>query len=82
MLFRSKADSAKQRVKDSVTAVKNQVVNDLKEDLKNKIFNKDSVQKSGNVDSTKKKAEQTIKNTFNDLFKKKKKPAVDTTAKQ
>jgi len=78
----AKADSAKQRVKDSVIAVKNQVVNDLKEDLKNKIFNKDSVQKSGGVDSTKKKAEQTIKNTFNDLFKKKKKAAVDTTAKQ
>lgn len=78
----AKADSAKQRVKDSVSAVKNQVVNDLKEDLKNKIFNKDSVQKTGSVDSTKKKAEQTIKNTFNDLFKKKKKSVTDTTGKQ
>lgn len=78
----AKADSAKQRVKDSVSAVKNQVVNDLKEDLKNKLFNKDSVQKSGGVDSTKKKAEQTIKNTFNDLFKKKKKPVADTTVRQ
>lgn len=78
----AKADSAKQRIKDSVHAVKNQVVNDFKEDLKNKIFNKDSVQKSGGVDSTKKKAEQTIKNTFNDLFKKKKKPVADTTVRQ
>ncbi len=78
----AKADSAKQRVKDSVSAVKNQVVNDLKEDLKNKIFNKDSVQKTGSVDSTKKKAEQTIKNTFNDLFKKKKKSETDTPGKQ
>ena len=78
----AKADSAKQRVKDSVNAVKNQVVNDVKEDLKNKIFgNKDSVQ-TNNTDSTKKKAEQTIKNTINDLFKKKKKAATDTTAKQ
>ena len=33
-------------------------------------------------DSTKKKAEQTIKNTFDGLFKKKKKPVADTTAKQ
>ena len=78
----AKADSAKQKVKDSVNAVKNQVITDVKEDLKNKIFgNKDSV-KTNNTDSTKKKAEQTIKNTINDLFKKKKKPAADTTNKQ
>ncbi|MFC0771440.1 AsmA-like C-terminal region-containing protein [Terrimonas alba] len=78
----AKADSAKQRVRDSVNVVKNQVVNDVKEDLKNKILgNKDSVQ-TNNTDSTKKKAEQTIKNTINDLFKKKKKVAADTTAKQ
>ncbi|HKZ66589.1 MAG TPA: AsmA-like C-terminal region-containing protein, partial [Chitinophagaceae bacterium] len=75
----AKADSAKQKVKDSVTAVKNQVITDVKENLKDKIFgNKDSV-KTNNTDSTKKKAEQTIKNTFNDLFKKKKKAAADST---
>ena len=79
---KQKVDSTKQTIKDSVKAVKNQVVNDVKEDLKNRVFgNKDSV-KTSNTDSTKKKAEQTIKNTFNDLFKKKKKPAVDTTNKQ
>src|SRR5687768_12623082 len=59
---KEKVDVEKQKVKDSVNAVKNQVVNDVKEDIKNKIFgNKDST-KTSNVDSTKKKAEQTIKN--------------------
>ncbi|MEP7372525.1 MAG: AsmA-like C-terminal region-containing protein [Chitinophagaceae bacterium] len=79
---KEKVDVEKQKIKDSVAAVKNQVVNDVKEDIKNKIFgNKDST-KTSNVDSTKKKAEQTIKNTFDGLFKKKKKPVADTTAKQ
>lgn len=74
-----KIDSTKRTIKDSVTAVKNQVVNDVKEDLKNRIFgNKDSAQKTTNIDSTKKKAEQTVKNTLNNLFNKKKKP-VDST---
>ncbi len=74
-----KVETEKQKVKDSVNAVKNQVITDVKEDLKNKIFgNKDSVQ-TNNTDSTKKKAEQTIKNTINDLFKKKKKAAPDST---
>ena len=79
---KEKVDVEKQKIKDSVAAVKNQVVNDVKEDIKNKIFgNKDST-KTSNVDSTKKKAEQTIKNTVNDLFRKKKKPVADTTGKQ
>ena len=78
-----KVDAEKQKIKDSVAAVKNQVVNDVKEDLKNKILgNKDSTQKASNVDSTKKKAEQTVKNTFDGLFKKKKKPVAETTSKQ
>jgi hypothetical protein len=79
---KEKVDVEKQKIKDSVAAVKNQVITDVKENIKDKIFgNKDSV-KTNSPDSTKKKAEQTIKNTINDLFKKKKKPAVDTTAKQ
>ena len=77
---KEKVDTEKQKIKDSVAAVKNQVVNDVKEDIKNKIFgNKDST-KTSNVDSTKKKAEQTIKNTVEGLFKKKKKPVADTTS--
>jgi hypothetical protein len=78
----AKADSAKQKVKDSLSSVKTQVVKDLKEELKNKIFNKDTAQQTGGMDTTKKKAEQTIKNTINDLFKKKKKTGTDTTGKQ
>jgi len=74
----AKIDSAKAKAKDSLNAVKNQVVNDLKNEVKNQLFgNKDSVKKAG-TDSTKKKAEQTLKNTFNDLFNKKKKQPADT----
>ncbi|MDP4262042.1 MAG: AsmA-like C-terminal region-containing protein [Bacteroidota bacterium] len=69
---KAKADSARHTVKDTLTAVKNQALNDLKEGLKDKLLgNKDST-KTNNLDSTKKKAEQTLKNTFNGLFKKKK----------
>jgi hypothetical protein len=78
-----KIETEKQKIKDSVAAVKNQVVNDVKEDIKSKIFgSKDSTQTTSNLDSTKKKAEQTLKNTFDGLFKKKKKPVADTTSKQ
>ncbi len=75
-----KIDSAKARLKDSVNAVKNQVVNDLKDEVKNQLFgNKDSARNNVSVDSTKKKAEQTLKNTLNNLLNKKKKPETDTT---
>lgn len=68
-----KIDSAKQTLKDSVTAVKNQVVGDLKDELKNKILgNKDTAQKANTLDSTKTKAGDKIKNTLNNLLKKKK----------
>lgn len=68
-----KIDSAKQTLKDTVTAVKNQVVNDLKDELKNKILgNKDTAQKANTPDSTKNKAGDKIKNTLNNLLKKKK----------
>jgi hypothetical protein len=78
---KAKADTVKQTVKDSLTAVKNQVVAGLKDELKNKILGNKDTAKGNNVDSTKKKAEQTIKNTIGNLFKKKKQPA-DTTKKQ
>lgn len=78
---KERVDAEKQKLKDSVTAVKNQVVNDVKEDIKNKIFGSKDTLKTGNADSTRKKAEQTLKNTVNDLFKKKKKPVADTTGK-
>jgi len=69
-----KMDAEKQKIKDSVNVVKNQVVSDVKEDLKSRLLgSKDSTQKTSNLDSTKKKAEQTVKNTLGGLFKKKKK---------
>ncbi|HEY6505219.1 MAG TPA: AsmA-like C-terminal region-containing protein [Chitinophagaceae bacterium] len=78
---KAKADTVKQTVKDTLTAVKNQAVIALKDELKNKLLgNKDSV-KPNNIDSTKKKTEQTLKNTFNSLLNKKKKPVSDTTRK-
>ncbi len=71
---KEKVDAEKQKIKDSAIVVKNQVLNDVKEDLKSKLLgSKDSTQNTGNIDSTKKKAEQTIKNTLDGLFKKKKK---------
>ncbi len=76
---KAKADTVKQTVKDSLNVVKTQVVNDLKEELKDKLLgNKDST-KTNNLDSTKKKAEQTLKNTFNNLLNKKKKQPADST---
>jgi hypothetical protein len=75
-----KVDSAKQTVKDSLKAVKNQVVEDLKGQVKDKIFGSDSTRKPVNTDSTKKQAGQTIKNTIDGLFKKKK-PAKDSAGK-
>ncbi|HET6994397.1 MAG TPA: AsmA-like C-terminal region-containing protein [Chitinophagaceae bacterium] len=79
---KAKADTAKQRVTDSLTAVKNQVLNDLKNEAKDRLLgNKDSI-KSNTPAETKSKAEQTLKNTLNNLLNKKKKPATDTTGKQ
>jgi hypothetical protein len=76
---KAKADSTRNTIKDSANVIKNQVLNDVKEEIRNKVFgNKDSTKKATNLDSTKKNAENTIKNTINNLFKKKK-PATDTT---
>ncbi|HLG41260.1 MAG TPA: AsmA-like C-terminal region-containing protein [Chitinophagaceae bacterium] len=78
---KAKADTVKQTVKDTLTSVKKQVLTDLKEEAKNKLFgNKDSV-KTNNMDDTKKKTEQTVKNTLNSLFNKKKKEPADSAKK-
>jgi len=78
---KAKVDTVKQTIKDSLSSVKNQVVNDLKKEAQDRLFgNKDSV-RSNPMDSTKKKSEQTIKNTINNIFNKKKKPAADTAVK-
>lgn len=77
---KAKVDSAKQKTKDSLTAIRNQVADAAKQEIKNQIFGKDSTNKTP-LDSSKKKTEETIKNTINGLFKKKK-PYADTTKHQ
>ena len=78
---KERADSAKARVKDSLATRKTQVIDDLKKDLKDKVFGyKDSIQ-TNNPDTTKKKTGETIKNKLKDIFNKKKKPAADSTKK-
>ena len=62
---KQKIDTAKQTVKDSLNTIKKEIVNDVKEELKNQVFgNKDSTGNHNNLDSTKKNAEKTIKNTL------------------
>lgn len=78
---KAKVDSAKQKTKDSLVAIKNQVADAAKQEIKNQIFGKKDSTGSP-LDSSKKKTEETIKNTINDLFKKKKKPVADTTKKE
>ncbi len=71
---KAKADTMKQTVKDTLNSIKTEAVNELKANLKSQLLgSKDSTTVS--ADSTKKKAEQKIKNTLNGLFNKKKKAA-------
>jgi hypothetical protein len=74
-----KIDSTKQTLKDSLSVVKKQVLNDAKSELSKQIFGtKDSSAKATSLDSSKKKATETIKNTFNNLLKKKKPASQDS----
>jgi len=77
----AKADSAKQRVKDSIASAKNQVITEVKEGLKEKIFGKDTTKTANPDSSSKSKPVESIKKTFEGLLKKKKNPA-DTSGKQ
>ena len=74
----AKIDSAKQKAKDSLTVVKQQVKDEIKDKLKEQLFGKDTT-KGANPDTTKKKPTETIKNTIKDIFNRKKKPAADST---
>ena len=69
----AKVDSTKQTVKDSLTAVKKQVVEDVKGELVKQLTgSKDSSSNKGaSLQDTKEKATETLKNTFGNLFKKK-----------
>ncbi|MEO9099943.1 MAG: hypothetical protein ABI267_06455 [Ginsengibacter sp.] len=71
---KSQIDSTKNTVRDSANAIKNQVVKDLKEDITKQLLGgkKDSTSASEKpLENAKKNAESTIKNTFNNLLKKK-----------
>ncbi|HET7116522.1 MAG TPA: AsmA-like C-terminal region-containing protein [Hanamia sp.] len=71
---KNKIDSTKSTIKDSVNTIKNQVVKDLKEDIAKQLLGgqKDSASSSEKpLKNVKKNAEETIKNTFNNLLKKK-----------
>ncbi len=76
-----KADSAKQTIKDSLTVVKKQVMEDVKTELVNQLVGgKDSSGKGASLQETKEKAASTLKNTLGGFLKKK--PAsADTTKK-
>ena len=72
---KQKIDSAKTALRDTLTAVKNKVVEDAKEkvkdELQERLFGKSDTTKV--KDSTKKKSEEQIKNTIKDIFSKPKK---------
>ena len=77
-----KIDSTKKSVKDSFTVVKKQVIENAKEELKKQFFgNKDTANNkkpgANMLDSSKKKTEETIRNTFNQLLHKKKKASTN-----
>lgn len=76
-----KIDSSKQSFKDSLNSTKNLLITDLKnEAAKQFLGSKDSANKNG-LEETKKKAEESIKGTINNLLNRKKKQS-DSTINQ
>jgi hypothetical protein len=72
-----KTEETKQTLKDTATAIKNQVVNDVKTELVKQLTGtKDSTNKSS-LQGTKQKTVETVKNTLGGFLKKKK--VADTT---
>ena len=69
--------------KDSANVIKNQAAKDIQKDLEKSLTgNKDSTGKGGvTFETTQKNAEQTLKNTFNSLFSKKKTKNDSTSVK-
>lgn len=85
---KAKADSAlgvaKQRAKDSLAAIKAEVLKDAQKELAKKLLGaKDSTAAGDSAKTnTPKRAEEAAKGILNDLLRKKKKPATDTTKNQ
>ncbi len=80
-----KIDSAKSAIRDTLTSVKNQVVEEAKEkvkdELKDRLFGtKDTTNKA--ADSTGQKPKEKVKETLKGLFNKPKKNVPDTSGKQ
>jgi len=70
---RSRVDSAKNLVADTVSVIKQQVASSLKQEATKQLFgSNDSSSTKASVDETKKKAESAIKNTLGGFLKKKK----------
>ncbi|HEU5167724.1 MAG TPA: AsmA-like C-terminal region-containing protein [Chitinophagaceae bacterium] len=75
-----KIDSAKARAKDSLTVIKNNVKEEVKEKLLEQVFGKDTTKTNNFADTSKKKADP-LKDKLKNMFIKPKKPAADTTKK-
>jgi hypothetical protein len=75
-----KIDSAKARAKDTLTAIKNNVKEEVKEKLLEQVFGKDTTKTNNPADTSKKKADP-LKDKLKNIFIKPKKPAADTTKK-
>lgn len=77
-LVKNKIDTVKHTVKDSLNQLKNNAVNQLTNELKNQLAGKkDSAATGKPLENVGKQAGETMKNTLNSLFGKKK--AVDST---
>ena len=74
----AKLDSAKQKAKDSLSVIKDQLEEKLKDKLKEQIFGKDTTSQSTPQDSTPKKNQPSIKKTIKDIFIKPKKTPKDS----
>jgi len=74
-----KTEETKQILKDTATAIKNQVIKDVKSELVNQLTGTKDSTNNSSLKDTKQKTVETLKNTFGG-FLKKKKPA-DSTKK-
>jgi len=76
-----KIDSAKARVKDTLTVIKEKAKEEAKEKLLEQVFGKDTTKTKNPADSSKNKPGAVIKDKLKNIFTRPKKPATDTTKK-
>lgn len=75
----AKLDSAKQRIQDTLSGIKEKVKDELKDRLKEQLFGKDTAKTVTPADTSKNKPGSAIKNKIKDIFNRPKKPSTDTT---